>query len=310
MGERVDDRLRTKLPPHRVVRIHVSIPDRPQHILVAVAPKVLLLHDDIHEVLLGEGRGLPAPVAVEDPEEGVLQVLVVRCRLERHAEHVLHVFAAALITVAGHPQINADTERHVDVRGMIRSVTTTATTSPRCEELSVYGALITHSIAATYTRRTEASHLLGRSARASRSARNRERQWGDGGGRVTLRSATGRRRGLADSSECPKRERGVPFPSSSRCPRPHTHACTCARVLSPSLFLSSRASRRPRFHRHEHSRRSPTILEKRLGTEDFGMHARSRCMFSNMPPAIDRRGPPIARTALNFDRVLRRRFSP
>lgn len=68
-------------------------------------------------MFLGEGRGLPAPVAVEDPEERVLQVLVVRCRLERHAEHVLHVFAAALITVAGHPQVNADAERHAGAWG-------------------------------------------------------------------------------------------------------------------------------------------------------------------------------------------------
>lgn len=108
--------VRTELPPHRVVRVHVSVFDRPEHVLVTVAPEVLLLHDDVHEMLLGERRGLAAPVAVEYAEERVLQVLVVRRRLERHAEHVLHVLASTLIAVAGHPQVNPDAERHLDAR--------------------------------------------------------------------------------------------------------------------------------------------------------------------------------------------------
>ena len=37
----------------------------------------LVFGDGVHEVLLGEERGLAAPVAVEDPEEGVLEVLLV-----------------------------------------------------------------------------------------------------------------------------------------------------------------------------------------------------------------------------------------
>ena len=37
----------------------------------------LVLCDGVHEVLLGEESGLAASVAVEDPEEGVLEVLFV-----------------------------------------------------------------------------------------------------------------------------------------------------------------------------------------------------------------------------------------
>ena len=37
----------------------------------------LVFGDGVHEVLLSEERGLAAPVAVEDPEEGVLEVLLV-----------------------------------------------------------------------------------------------------------------------------------------------------------------------------------------------------------------------------------------
>lgn len=92
----------TKLPPHRVMRVHVSVSDGTEHVLVAVAPEVLLLDDHVHQVLLGEGGRLAAAVAVEYPEERVLQVLVVRRGLKGHAEHVLHVFSAALVTVAGH----------------------------------------------------------------------------------------------------------------------------------------------------------------------------------------------------------------
>ena len=37
----------------------------------------LVLGDGVHEVLLGEQGGLAAPMAVEDPEVGVLEVFFV-----------------------------------------------------------------------------------------------------------------------------------------------------------------------------------------------------------------------------------------
>ena len=37
----------------------------------------LVLCDCVHEVLLGKECGLAAPVAIEDPEEGILEVLLV-----------------------------------------------------------------------------------------------------------------------------------------------------------------------------------------------------------------------------------------
>lgn len=108
--------VRTELPPHRVVCIHVSVPDRSQHVLVAIAPEVLLLDDYIHEVFFGERSGFTTTVTVEYAKERIFQILIVWCRLERHAEHVLHILATALITVTGHPQINPDAERHVNAQ--------------------------------------------------------------------------------------------------------------------------------------------------------------------------------------------------
>lgn len=93
----------TELAPHRVMRVDVSVADGFEHVIVVVAPEVLLLDDDVHEVLLGEGRGLATAVAVEYTEEGVLELPVVGRLLVGHTEHVLHVLAAALITVARHP---------------------------------------------------------------------------------------------------------------------------------------------------------------------------------------------------------------
>ena len=54
---------------------------------------------------LGKKRGLLAAVAVKNAEEGVLEVQLVVGLLVRHAEDVLHVFAAALVAVPGHTQI-------------------------------------------------------------------------------------------------------------------------------------------------------------------------------------------------------------
>lgn len=53
-------------------------------------------------MLLGEYRGLGAPVPIVDAEERVLQILFVVGLLIGDREIVLHVFAAALPAVAGH----------------------------------------------------------------------------------------------------------------------------------------------------------------------------------------------------------------
>ena len=57
---------------------------------------------------LGKNSGFTTTVAVEDAEEGVLQVLLVLGLLVGHAEHVLHVLPAALVAVARHPQVQPD----------------------------------------------------------------------------------------------------------------------------------------------------------------------------------------------------------
>jgi hypothetical protein len=91
-----------------------AVRDGAQNVLVALRPKVFLLDDEVHEVLLGKLGRLAAAVAVEDAEEGVLEILFVGRRLVRHRENVLHVLAAALVTVAGHAQVDADARRHLE----------------------------------------------------------------------------------------------------------------------------------------------------------------------------------------------------
>lgn len=66
----------TLLSPHGVMRVHVSVANGAQNVLVLVAPKVFLLYYEIHQMLLGEGRRFAAPVAVEDAEKGCRENVV------------------------------------------------------------------------------------------------------------------------------------------------------------------------------------------------------------------------------------------
>ena len=66
---------------------------------------------------LGEECSLPATVTVEYTKESILQVLLVLGLLVRHPELIFHVFPAALVLVAGHPQVEADAGRHAGPAG-------------------------------------------------------------------------------------------------------------------------------------------------------------------------------------------------
>lgn len=94
------------------MRIDVSVSNGAKDVLVLVAPKVFLLDDDVHEVFLGEERGLAAAVAVEDAEKGAFEIFAVGGALVRNPKHVLHVPTATLVAVAGHSQIHPDAQRH------------------------------------------------------------------------------------------------------------------------------------------------------------------------------------------------------
>lgn len=100
--------------PHGVVGGEEAVRDSAQNVLVALRPKVFLLHDEVHEIFLGELGRLATAVAVEDAEVGVLEILFVWRRLVGHRENVLHVLAATLVAVAGDAQIDADARRHLD----------------------------------------------------------------------------------------------------------------------------------------------------------------------------------------------------
>lgn len=137
-------------------------------------------------------------------------------------------------------------------------------------------------------------------ARLTIRAQQRERQRGGGGGTVTLRSATGGalRWGLADSSECPRRERGVPFPS----PLPaaldpaHTHTRAHASSLRLSFSLPAR-----RLVVHDFTDTSAADVHRRSSRNGWNgrfwnARARSRCVFfeyaarDRSPRAADREG--------------------
>lgn len=206
---------------------------------------------------------------------------------------------------------------------VITATTTATTTSPKCEELSVYDVLITHSPLRTLVERKPRIYWAG--PRAPHDPRKREKQSkgkGDGGGGggghdVAVGDGTARWE-IGDSGEWLKRERGVPFPPLFPLPSTsHIHA-RIPRVFRLSLFLllSRRTPppRLPRFHRYERGRRSPTILEKRSERKILECTRVSACasrVFRIYRPAIDRRGPPISRawTILNFGlRSFHRRF--
>lgn len=94
------------------MRHHVTVAYGAQHVGVVVRPEVLLADDGLHEVVLGVGGRLAAPVAVEDPEVRVLQVALVLGLLVRDGELVFHVQPAALAVVAGDAHVHAYGGRH------------------------------------------------------------------------------------------------------------------------------------------------------------------------------------------------------
>lgn len=83
--------------PHGQVGLQEALLDGCQHVLIVVRPEGSEAHYIVHEVILSEVRRLLPAVAVEDPEEGILDVLLVVGPLVGHLELIFHILPVTLV---------------------------------------------------------------------------------------------------------------------------------------------------------------------------------------------------------------------